>query len=142
MTRKEIVKALRCYGSIENCPVEECNEKCPYWLENDKFDLYGSNAEISDRYQLCRAAADALEQDVHPADMVPKDFHDRCMEMEIEQRISLEGTHKKTVDEICELRDRVENLTLYLQEAFALCPDDLEVMNDWHPGLPGYTPKI
>lgn len=63
MTRKEIVKALRCYGSIENCPVEECNEKCPYWLENDKFDLGGSNAEISDRYQLCRAAADMLEQD-------------------------------------------------------------------------------
>lgn len=46
------------------------------------------------------------------------------------------------VNEICELKDRVENLTLYLQEAFALCPDDLEVLNDWHPGLPGYTPKI
>lgn len=63
MTREEIVKALRCYASVENCPVKECNEKCPYWLEDDKFDLYGPNAEISDRYQLCRAAADMLEQD-------------------------------------------------------------------------------
>lgn len=63
MTREEIVKALRCYASEEICPVKECNEKCPYWLEDDKFDLYGPNAEISDRYQLCRAAADMLEQD-------------------------------------------------------------------------------
>ena len=46
------------------------------------------------------------------------------------------------VNEICELKNQVENLTLYLQEALALCPDDLEVLNDWHPGLPGYTPKI
>lgn len=63
MTRKEIVKALRCFASVDNCQVDECNKKCPYWLENDKFDLYGPNAEISDRYQLCRAAADMLEQD-------------------------------------------------------------------------------
>lgn len=45
-------------------------------------------------------------------------------------------------DEICALRDQVENLTLYLKEAFELCPDDLEVLNDWHPGLPGYAPNF
>ncbi len=44
-------------------------------------------------------------------------------------------------DQICALRDQVHNLTLYLKEAFALCPDDLEVLNDWHPGLPGYAPE-
>ncbi len=65
MRRDEIVKALRCYANVDNCPVKECNEKCPYWLEDDKFDLYGPHAEISDRYQLCRAAADMLEQDEH-----------------------------------------------------------------------------
>lgn len=71
MTRDEIVKALRCYANVDNCPVKKCNEKCPYWLEDDKFDLYNPNAEISDRYQLCRAAADMLEKDVkhNPADI-------------------------------------------------------------------------
>ena len=44
------------------------------------------------------------------------------------------------IDEICALHARVENLTLYLQEAFALCPDDLAVLDEWHPGLPGYAP--
>lgn len=64
MTRKELIKALRCYASEGNCPVNKCNKKCPYWLDADKFDLYGPNAEISDRYQLCRVAADMLEKDV------------------------------------------------------------------------------
>ncbi len=27
-----------------------------------------------------------------------------------------------------------------LQEAFALCPDELAVLDEWHPGLPGYAP--
>nr|DAI02046.1 MAG TPA: hypothetical protein [Bacteriophage sp.] len=45
------------------------------------------------------------------------------------------------IDELCALRDQVYNLTLYLKEAFELCPDDLEVLNDWHPGLPGYAPE-
>ena len=142
MTRKEIVKALRCFASEDYCPFDECNEKCPYWMEIDKYDIDNPNAEISDVHQLCRAAADLLEQDVPPIGIVPKDFHDRCMEIEIGRRISLEGMYKKAVDESCELKNQVENLTLYLQEAFALCPDDLEVLNDWHPGLPGYTPKI
>lgn len=65
MRRDEIVKALRCYASVENCLINECNEKCPYWLEDDKFDLHGPNTEISDKYQLCRAAADMLEQDAN-----------------------------------------------------------------------------
>lgn len=63
MTRKEIVKALRCFASEDNCPVDECNKKCPYWMENDKFDIGNPNAEISDGHHLCRAAADMLEQD-------------------------------------------------------------------------------
>ena len=110
MTRKEIVKALRCFASEDYCPFDECNEKCPYWVEIDKYDIDNPNAEISDVHQLCYAAADLLEQDVPPTDMVPKDFHDRCMEMEIERRILLEQIHKKTVAEVCELRDQVRTL--------------------------------
>ena len=110
MTRKEIVKALRCFASEDYCPFDECNEKCPYWMEIDKYDIDNPNAEISDVHQLCYAAADLLEQDVPPTDMVPKDFHDRCMEMEIERRILLEQIHKKTVAEVCELRDQVRTL--------------------------------
>lgn len=110
MTRKEIVKALRCFASEDNCPFDECNEKCPYWTEIDKYDIDNPNAEISDVHQLCYAAANLLEQDVPPTDMVPKDFHDRCMEMEIERRILLEQIHKKTVAEVCELRDQVRTL--------------------------------
>lgn len=64
MRRDEIVKALRCFASEDNCPVNKCNKKCPYWLEADKFDIDNPNAEISDGHQLCRAAADMLEQDV------------------------------------------------------------------------------
>lgn len=64
MTCKEIVKALRCFASEDNCPVYECNEKCPYWTESDKFDRGNPKAEISDEHQLCRAAADMLEHDV------------------------------------------------------------------------------
>lgn len=44
------------------------------------------------------------------------------------------------IDEICALRGRVENLTLYLQEAFAICPYELAVLDERHPGLPGYAP--
>ena len=63
MTREEIVKALRCFASEDYCPFDECNEKCPYWMEIDKYDIDNPNAEISDVHQLCRAAADLLEQD-------------------------------------------------------------------------------
>ena len=97
MTREEIVKALRCFASEDNCPFDECNEKCPYWMEIDKYDIDNPNAEISDVHQLCRAAADLLEQDVPPTDMVPKDFHDRCMEMEIGRRMLLEQNAPKWI---------------------------------------------
>lgn len=50
-------------------------------------------------------------------------------------------TREETVAEVCALRDQVHNLTLYLTEALALCPEDLEVLEDWHPGLPGYAPE-
>lgn len=77
MTRKELIKALRCFASEGNCPVDECNEKCPYWMEDDKFDLYSPHAEISDEYQLCRAVVDMLEQDapgwISVKDRLPKE---------------------------------------------------------------------
>lgn len=78
MTREEIVKALRCIEIEDNCPVDECNEKCPYWIENDKFDIDNPNAEISDVHQLCCAAADMLEQDaktgwISVKDRLPED---------------------------------------------------------------------
>lgn len=127
MTREEIVKALRCCNSETECRGCTFEEQEP---------LLGPCAE-----KVLSAAADMLEQDVPPTDMVPKDFHDRCMEMEIERRISQEGMHKKAVDEICELKDRVQNLTLYLQDVF---DTDIQLY-DWldkrHPGLPGYAPK-
>lgn len=50
-------------------------------------------------------------------------------------------TREETVAEVCELRDQVHNLTLYLTEALALCPEDLKVLEEWHPGLPGYVPE-
>lgn len=55
--------------------------------------------------------------------------------------IALDYHNRADVDEICELKDRVENLTLYLKEAF-----DTDVqLYDWldkrHPGLPGYAPE-
>lgn len=68
MTRKEIVKALRCFASEDYCPFDECNEKCPYWLEIDKYDIDNPNAEISDVHQLCCAAADLLERDADVAE--------------------------------------------------------------------------
>lgn len=127
MTREEIVKALRCCNSDDAC------RGCPF----EMADLpQGTCAD-----KVLFAAADMLEQDVPPTDMIPKDYHDRCMEMEIERRILLEQTHKKTVAEVCELRDQVHNLTLYLTEALALCPEDLKLLEDWHPGLPGYAPE-
>ena len=64
MTREELIKALRCFASEDYCPFDECNEKCQYWMEIDKYDIDNPNAEISDVHQLCRAAADLLEQDV------------------------------------------------------------------------------
>lgn len=112
---------------IEKKTVSMCStsEYCRGW--NDAVDEF-------------RKRWDANRQSI-PADMVPKDFHDRCMELEIERRILLEDIHKETIAEVCALRDQVHNLTLYLTEAIALCPDDLKVLEDWHPGLPGYAPE-
>lgn len=127
MTREEIVKALRCCNGETEC------RGCP--LEEQE-PLLGPCAE-----KVLEAAADLLEQDVPHTDMIPKDYHDRCMEMEIERRMLLEGIHKETVAEVCALRDQVHNLTLYLTEALALCPEAIKVLEDWHPGLPGYAPE-
>lgn len=63
MTHEEIVKALRCVSCREKCPVVNCDEGCPYWLDDDKFSIDGLDAEITTKEELCRAAADMLEQD-------------------------------------------------------------------------------
>lgn len=55
--------------------------------------------------------------------------------------VNIPDTALANADEICGLRDQVHNLTLYLTEALALCPEDLKVLEDWHPGLPGYAPE-
>ena len=115
MTREEIAKALRACSSDMPC------SKCPAYYQ--KTDL-----RCVDYMMMC--AADMLEQADHFADtgkMVPLTLDEL-------------PHNPDDIDEICALRARVENLTLYLQEAFALCNDDLEVLNDWHPGLPGYAP--
>ena len=58
MTRKEIVKELRCLAAGEDCPSEKCDKTCPYWTGLEL------GATLSDDRQLCCAAADMLEQDV------------------------------------------------------------------------------
>ena len=58
MTREEIIKELRCLASGEDCPSEKCDNTCPYWTEIER------GAALYDDRQLCRAAADLLEQDV------------------------------------------------------------------------------
>ena len=57
MTRDEIIKKLRCLASGEDCPSEECDNTCPYWTETQCW------AALYEDRQLCRAAADMLEQD-------------------------------------------------------------------------------
>ena len=60
MTRNEIIKELRCLASREDgedCPSEKCDNTCPYWTEIER------GAALYDDRQLCRAAADLLEQD-------------------------------------------------------------------------------
>ena len=84
MTRKEIIKALRCFASEDNCPFDECNEKCPYWMEIDKYDIDNPNAEISDVHQLCRAASDMLEQDAHFAGVGKMVYCKNCAHLEYE----------------------------------------------------------
>ena len=119
MTREEVIRLLRQFIH--------------------QFD--GRDVEDAFVEEVLESAADMLEQDARPADMVPIAFHDRCMMFSLIRRITLEKEQRKTVAEVCALRDQVHNLTLYLKEAFELCPDDLEVLNDRHPGLPGYAPE-
>lgn len=87
---------------------------CSSDMPCSKCPAYYQKTELRCVDYMMMCAADMLEQDAkhNPAD----------------------------IDEICALRARVENLTLYLQEAFALCPDELAVLEEWHPGLPGYAP--
>lgn len=59
MTREEIIKELRCLASGEDCPSEKCDNTCPYWTEREWW------AALYEDRQLCRAAADMLEQDAN-----------------------------------------------------------------------------
>ena len=52
-----------------------------------------------------------------------------------------EGHNRKDVSEICELQDRCENLTLYLDEIFRAHPSWKWALDKYHPGLPGYVEK-
>ena len=73
----ELVKILRCgAGDDYNCA------DCTANLENK-----------CDRKEANRQAADMLEK--LSKDVVPKDFHERCLEIEIQKRIAAE-TEKKT----------------------------------------------
>lgn len=72
MTRDEIIKELRCLAAGEDCPSEKCNNTCPYWTEIER------GAALYDDRQLCRAAADMLEQDaktgwISVKDRLPED---------------------------------------------------------------------
>ena len=75
MARDEIIKALRQF--IHQFDGRDVGD---YFVED-----------------VLEAAADLLEQDVPPTDMVPKDFHDRCMEMEIGRRMLLEQNAPKWI---------------------------------------------
>ena len=141
-TREDVIRALRVCSSEDT----DCSECPAYYSSNLRKTCHQDDA--------MQYAADMLEADekklmekqveaVKAADVMPTmtAFHERCTELEIERRILLEDIHKETIAEVCALRDQVHNLTLYLTEAIALCPDDLKVLEDWHPGLPGYAPE-
>lgn len=118
MTRNEIVKALRCFACAEtcNCPADACNEKCPYWIETDKFYLDDWDAEISDEYQLCRVAADMLEQDakktswISVKDRLPKETQD-CAS----------GVKIKSHSELCIVAIETEESAFYVQTDITVC---------------------
>lgn len=76
---EELVKALRVCTAINNC-----SEKCPLYD-------YGDAAVCESAMK--QQAADMLEK--LSKDVVPKDFHERCLELEIQKRIAAE-TEKKT----------------------------------------------
>lgn len=55
--------------------------------------------------------------------------------------VALDYHNRADVDEICELKDRVENLTLYLKEVFDTDIQLYDLLDKRHPGLPGYAPE-
>lgn len=88
MARDEIIKALRQF--IHQFDGRDVGD---YFVED-----------------VLEAAADLLELDVPPTDMVPKDFHDRCMEMEIGRRMLLEQNAPKWIS----VKDRLPEYGRYL----------------------------
>lgn len=71
----ELIKALRCCSKIDardngcdSCPYEYCGDDCQ---------------------NLCGCAADAIEE-LLDRDVVPTEFHERCLRLEIKKRIELE----------------------------------------------------
>ena len=84
----------------DTCPTSEHPEACKY--SENKYEVSelvkilrcGAGDEHKcDRKEANRQAADMLEK--LSKDVVPKDFHERCLELEIQKRIAAE-TEKKT----------------------------------------------
>ncbi len=75
---EELVKALRVCTAINNC-----SEKCPLYD-------YGDAAVCESAMK--QQAADMLEK--LSKDVVPREFHERCLEIEIQKRMNAE-TEKK-----------------------------------------------
>ena len=124
LTRSEIIDALELCAQNKGklCP------NCPL------YDYPNTVGDYCDK-RLMKLAATAISEDERVVSDLADDFA-RCL---------LERNAKHNPDdvsEICELKDRVENLTLYLQEVF---DTDIQLY-DWldkrHPGLPGYAPNI
>ncbi len=73
MTRKEMVKALRCASSEGHCPQTECDASCSFW-QDDSVTI-----RIRDTSDLLWFAADMLEQDtqtwISVKDRLPPEKH-------------------------------------------------------------------
>ena len=85
---EELVKALRVCTAINNC-----SEKCPLYD-------YGDAAVCESAMK--QQAADMLEK--LSKDVVPKDFHERCLELEIQKRIAAETEKKRTAESYQQLK--------------------------------------
>lgn len=122
LTRSEIIDALElcAQNKGKSCP------NCPL------YDYPNTVGDYCDKH-LMKLAATAISEDERVVSDLVDNF--TCCLLERDAKHNPDD-----VSEICELKDRVENLTLYLQEAFAICPDELAVLDERHPGLPGYAP--
>lgn len=99
-TYKGVCNNGECPYCGDTCRVDEHPEACKFARiryevsELVKILRCGAGDEYKyDRKEANRQAADMLEK--LSKDVVPKDFHERCVELEIQKRIAAE-TEKKT----------------------------------------------